>query len=40
MFEKLEGVLDRFEQLEQLLSDPDVIKAYSPCGKVQGIQKY
>ncbi|MCB9481881.1 MAG: peptide chain release factor 1 [Desulfobacteraceae bacterium] len=26
MYEKLEGVLDRFEQLEQLLSDPDVIK--------------
>ncbi|MDY0132847.1 MAG: peptide chain release factor 1 [Desulforegulaceae bacterium] len=26
MYEKLEGVLDRFEKLEQLLSDPDVIK--------------
>lgn len=34
MYEKLEGVLDRFEQLEQLMSDPDVI------GNMDIYQKY
>ncbi|PIE75046.1 MAG: peptide chain release factor 1 [Deltaproteobacteria bacterium] len=34
MYEKLEGVLDRFEQLEQLMSDPGVI------GNMDIYQKY